>query len=113
MENKPLQIDSFYFKIYELSVGIYAAMAKIEAGIASNAGFFEIGKHLIIFDTTVHPEATRELIQIASKLTSKNTTLVINSHAHGDHFYGNYVFPDEVPIISCPGKRKLSFSEFL
>ena len=100
MQSKRLDVESFYFTIYELEKGIFAAIAKIEAGISSNAGFFDLGNHLIVFDTTIHPEAARELLGIIRQVTSKEPTLIINSHAHIDHIFGNYVFAESIPIIS-------------
>lgn len=101
MAQKQILISE-YFKILELEKGIYAAMAKENTGVFMNAGFFDLGDYLIIFDTTIHPEATRDLSKTANIITGKNPSFLINSHFHFDHIMGNHVFPIEVPIIASP-----------
>ena len=102
MAQKQILISD-YFKVHELEKGIYAAMTKENTGVLMNAGFFDLGDYLMIFDTTIHPEATRDLIKVAHKITGKNPSFLVNSHFHFDHTMGNHVFPIEVPIIASPG----------
>ena len=45
-----------------------------------------------MIDTRQHPQHGRELIQMIRKVTDKPIKWVINTHAHGDHYYGNPPF---------------------
>lgn len=99
MDIKKLDFESIYFDLYELSTGIYAAISA-EKLPSSNAGFFDLGNYLIIFDTIMDPYATEDLIKASKQFTKKDPSFLINSHYHWDHLFGNRKFPLEIPIIS-------------
>jgi len=50
MDIKKLDFESIYFDLYELNTGIYAAITADKLP-SSNAGFFDLGNYLVIFDT--------------------------------------------------------------
>ena len=100
MEVKKLDFESIYFDLYELNTGIYAAITA-EKLPSSNAGFFDLGNYLVIFDTLMDPYATDDLIKASKEFTKKDPSFLINSHYHMDHLFGNRKFPIETPIISC------------
>jgi len=99
MEIKKLDFESIYFDLYELNLGIYAAISA-EKLLSSNAGFFDLGNYLVIFDTLMDPYATVDLIKASKQFTNKDPSFVINSHYHTDHLFGNRKFSIEIPIIS-------------
>lgn len=99
MEIKKLDFDCIYFDLYQLDSGIYAAISA-EKLPSSNAGFFDLGNYLVIFDTIMDPYATEDLIKASKQFTNKEPSFVINSHYHMDHLFGNRKFPIEIPIIS-------------
>ncbi|MFX0000814.1 MAG: MBL fold metallo-hydrolase [Candidatus Hermodarchaeota archaeon] len=101
MDIKKLDFKSIYFDLYELSPGIYTAISA-EKLPSSNAGFFDLGNYLVIFDTIMDPYATDDLIKASKQFTGKNPSFIINSHYHMDHLFGNRKFPIEIPIISSP-----------
>jgi glyoxylase-like metal-dependent hydrolase (beta-lactamase superfamily II) len=98
MEAKKLDFDSIYFDLYELSSGIYAAISE-EKIPTSNAGFFDLGNYVVIFDTLMDPYSTVDLIKASKQFTNKEPSFVIISHHHLDHIFGNRKFPMNVPII--------------
>lgn len=100
MSYKKLDFNSNYFDLFELKKGIYAAIAKENSGSSVNAGFFDLGNYLIIFDTFIYPGAARDMYDAAKKFTGKEPTFVINSHYHNDHIFGNVLFPEKIPILS-------------
>ncbi len=99
MDIKKLDFESIYFDLYELNSGIYAAISA-EKLPSSNAGFFDLGNYLVIFDTLMDPYATLDLIKASKQFTNKAPSFVINSHYHMDHLFGNRKFSIETPIIS-------------
>ncbi|NVM45805.1 MAG: MBL fold metallo-hydrolase [Candidatus Lokiarchaeota archaeon] len=99
MEARKLEFESLYFDLFELDSGIFAAISA-EKIPSSNAGFFDLGNYLVIFDTMMDPYATRDLIKASKKFTNKEPSFLINSHHHLDHLFGNRIFPMSVPIIS-------------
>ena len=98
MKFKKLEFDSYSFDLYEVHPGIFAAISVNKE--ASNAGFFDLGNHLIIFDTLMDPIATGDLIKAVKLFTNKEPSFVLNSHFHMDHLYGNRKFSERIPIIS-------------
>ncbi len=100
MDVKKLDFESIYFDLYELNTGIYAAITA-EKLPSSNAGFFDLGNYLVIFDTMMDPYATDDLIRASKEFTKKDPSFLINSHYHTDHLFGNRKFPIETPIICC------------
>jgi len=99
MEVKKLEFESIYFDLYELDSGIFAAMSA-DKFPTSNAGFFDLGNYLVIFDTLMDPYSTIDLIKASKQFTNKEPSFLINSHHHMDHLFGNRIFPMNVPIIS-------------
>ncbi|MFX1593939.1 MAG: MBL fold metallo-hydrolase, partial [Promethearchaeota archaeon] len=88
MEIKKLEFESIYFDLYNLNSGIYAAISA-EKLPSSNAGFFDLGNYLVIFDTLMDPYATDDLIRASKQYTNKEPSFVIISHYHMDHLFGN------------------------
>ncbi|ETI68330.1 MBL fold metallo-hydrolase [Neobacillus vireti] len=91
---------SRHFSLEKVSEGIYAAIAKEGGGSVGNAGFIDLGDQTIVFDTFNTQQAAEELKSIATKITNRPVTFVINSHWHGDHIRGNQVFQDSTIISS-------------
>ncbi len=100
MESAVLDFESDYFTLFKLQEGVYAAIAKDHSITGANAGFFDLGEFVILFDTMTAPKATQDLIRGAQFCCSKEIKFVINSHFHGDHVYGNHAISPSIPIIS-------------
>ncbi len=98
MKVKKLEFDSYSFDLYEVHPGIFATISINKS--ASNAGFIDLGNHLIVFDTLMDPIATDDLIKAVKLFTNKEPSFIINSHFHLDHLYGNRKFSERIPIIS-------------
>jgi len=47
---------------------------------------------VLVIDTRTHPRDGRDLLDRIRKVTDKPIKWVINSHFHGDHYMGNFVF---------------------
>jgi glyoxylase-like metal-dependent hydrolase (beta-lactamase superfamily II) len=100
MNHKKVDFSSTYFNLFELTDGIYAAISKNDSDAFTSAGIFDLGNFLIIFDTYMYPGGAHDLYSAAKELCDKEPSFIINSHFHGDHVFGNYAFPDNIPIIS-------------
>jgi glyoxylase-like metal-dependent hydrolase (beta-lactamase superfamily II) len=100
MDYEIVDFDSPFFTLYRLDDGIFAVIATDHALTGANAGFFDLGDHVILFDTLAAPKAIQDLLRAVQKFISKPLTMVVNSHFHGDHIYGNHAIPSNIPIIS-------------
>jgi glyoxylase-like metal-dependent hydrolase (beta-lactamase superfamily II) len=61
----------------------------------------------LIFDTFLTPQAAHDLMAAAETLTQSPVTLVVNSHCHNDHIWGNQVFATQSEILSTRTTREL------
>ena len=50
---------------------------------------------VLVIDTRQHPRRAEELLAAIRKTTDKPIRWVVNTHAHGDHYFGNSVFKRE------------------
>ena len=103
MKFEKIEFESIYLDVFKLAKGIYAIIFNQEMGSSSNAGFFDLGDKTIIFDTLMDPFSTEDLIQASKSVTNKDPFLLINSHFHLDHVFGNRLFSKSMPIMSSPG----------
>ncbi len=94
-----------HFQLEQVGDGAYAAIAIPGSGSCANAGIIDLGDRTVVFDTFQTPEAAADLRQAAESLTGRPVSLVINSHFHADHTFGNQVFAG-VPIISTSATRE-------
>jgi cyclase len=69
---------------------------RIGPNSTSNAGFVIGDDAIAVIDTFTTPAMARELAEDVRRVTSKPIRYVLNTHYHGDHTFGNQVFPDAV-----------------
>jgi cyclase len=86
------RFKSKHFNLEKVTPNVYAAIAKEGGGSAANAGFVDLGDKVIVFDTFNTQQASKDLRDIAEKVTELPIKWVINSHWHGDHIRGNQTF---------------------
>jgi cyclase len=95
-----IQMQSKHFSIRLVADGIYAAIHKEGGSAICNAGLIDLGGLLLVFDTFLTPQAAEDLHQFAVDQFNHSPQLVINSHYHNDHVWGNQVFAEGAQIIS-------------
>ena len=94
----PFQSD--HFSLHQLADGVYAAIAADGGAAISNAGIVDLGGRTLVYDTFMTPQAGRDLRLAATQLTGREPELVVNSHYHNDHIWGNQAFGPETLFIS-------------
>ena len=97
---------SRHFTLHKLSEGIYAAIHAPGGWAQSNAGIIDIGDRTLVVDTFLSPRATRDLLAAAQALTGR-PVVVMNSHYHNDHIWGNQAVPMDSDIVSTFKTRDL------
>jgi cyclase len=79
-ETSPLRIaDGVWFLLGDSSKGY------------SNTTIIEMANYLVVVDAN-YPGRAKELLGIAKSLSAKPVRFVFDTHAHGDHSYGNSVW---------------------
>lgn len=61
----------------------------------SNNAWFVTDEGVLVIDARQHPRRAEELLAAIRKTTDKPIKWVVNTHAHGDHYFGNAVFKRE------------------
>ena len=61
----------------------------------SNNAWLVTDDGVLVIDTRQHPRRAEELLAAIRKTTAKPIKYVVNTHAHGDHYFGNTVFKRE------------------
>ncbi|MGE5221866.1 MAG: MBL fold metallo-hydrolase, partial [Omnitrophica WOR_2 bacterium] len=107
MSAKPKIPESKHFHLKQLAKNVYAAISSEGGWAISNAGIIDLGDRVVIFDTFMTPYAGADLRQAAEILTGQKVSVVINSHYHNDHIWGNQSFLPDIDIISTTETRRL------
>jgi glyoxylase-like metal-dependent hydrolase (beta-lactamase superfamily II) len=98
---------SRHFTLHELCEGIYAAIHAPGGWAQSNAGIIDLGDRTLVFDAFLSPLAMQDLLAAAQTLTGRPAHVVMNSHFHNDHIWGNQAVPLDTDIISTVKTREL------
>jgi len=102
---------SRHFTIQELTGGVYAAIATRGGAAISNSGIIDLGDSTLIFDTFLTPQAAKDLRRAAMERTGRDPEIIVNSHYHNDHIWGNQVFSSQAMLISTTQTRQLIETE--
>jgi cyclase len=96
-----------HFTLHELGVGVFAALHAPGGWAQSNAGIIDLGDRTLVYDAFISPKATRDLLSAAQTLTGRPPSLVLNSHYHNDHTWGNLAVPADMDILSTVKTRDI------
>jgi cyclase len=83
---------------------IYVFTSELYVKVTAGAIFTSEG--IVIIDTLLFPQETREMLELVRRKSKKPVLYVINTHSHSDHVYGNYLF-NEAEIIAHELCREL------
>ena len=79
-------------RVEEVSDGIYAYIQPDGSWYINNTGFLVGGGGVISIDSCATQRRTRALLAAIASVTALPVRTLINTHHHGDHTYGNYLF---------------------
>jgi len=79
-------------RLKEVSDGIYAYLQPDGSWWINNTGFF-VGRHGVVsVDACSTESRTRAYLDAIASVTGQPVRTLINTHHHGDHTFGNYLF---------------------
>lgn len=104
----PFQSD--HFTLHQLAEGVFAAIAKNGGAAIANAGIIDLGGRTLVYDTFLTPQAALDLLVAARQVTGREPELIVNSHYHNDHIWGNQVFKGAT-FISTTQTRQLILTD--
>jgi cyclase len=86
--------------IQEVSDGIFAYIQLDGSWFLNNAGCVVGSKAATVIDTTGTEARARAFHAAVRGVTLKPVNTLINTHSHGDHTHGNFMFAPEAAIIA-------------
>lgn len=93
---------STHFQLQEVVEGVFAAIVDKDGLAIGNAGIIDLGEQTLVLDTFENPLCAQDLRLAAETLTGRPATMIVNSHEHADHWFGNQVFAPSTPIVATP-----------
>jgi cyclase len=89
--------------LHELGDGLYAYLQPDGGWGWSNAGLVTADGTSLLVDTLFSLDLTREMLDAMRPVTESNPIdAAMNTHANGDHCYGNQLLPESTPIYGTP-----------
>ena len=89
------------FQVKRVAPGVYAVISQDPLGLAnhSNAVFIVNDHDVVVVDTQFTLRRTRAVLAALKKITDKPVSVVINTHWHDDHTFGNQVYKEAFPGV--------------
>ena len=79
-------------EIQQVSEGIYAYLQPDGSWWLNNTGFLASRDGVISVDATSTERRTRAYLDAIATVTDRSVRTLVNTHHHGDHTHGNYLF---------------------
>ncbi|MEV4173891.1 MBL fold metallo-hydrolase [Nonomuraea sp. NPDC049709] len=92
-------------RIEEVSDGVYAYLQPDGSWWINNTGFLAGRRGVVVIDACSTERRTRAFREAIGKVSDRPITTLINTHHHGDHTFGNWLFP-EATIVGHEGVRE-------
>lgn len=87
-------------RLEEVADGMYAYVQPTGGWCVSNAGLLAGRKTAIVIDTAATERRARRFRSAIASVTSATPSILVNTHHHGDHTFGNHVFQPGAVIIA-------------
>jgi cyclase len=81
-------------RVQEVSDGVYAYVQPDGTWFINNTGFLVGRKGVTSVDACATERRTRDYLDAIRKVSDRSVRTLINTHHHGDHTFGNYLFAD-------------------
>ena len=87
--------------LHELGDGLHAYLQPDGGWGWSNAGLITAGGASLLVDTLFDLELTRAMLDAMAPVTERSPIeQAFNTHGNGDHWFGNSLLPDGIPIVA-------------
>ena len=94
-------------RVQEVADGVYACLQSDGGWCPNNAGIIADGGERALVDTVATMERARHPQRAAARI-SPNPRVVVNTHFHGDHNFGNSVFDEpESSVVIAHERRRI------
>ncbi|HET6867396.1 MAG TPA: MBL fold metallo-hydrolase [Solirubrobacteraceae bacterium] len=90
--------------LHELGDGLYVYLQPDGGWGWSNAGLITANQTSLLVDTLFDLNLTRDMLRAMKPITDQHPIgQAFNTHGNGDHWYGNELLPDNIPIVASAG----------
>ena len=90
--------------LHELGDGLYVYLQPDGGWGWSNAGLITAGGTSMLVDTLFDLTLTKAMLEAMAPITDQNPIgQAFNTHGNGDHWYGNELLPENIPILASAG----------
>src|ERR1700753_686195 len=99
----------------ELAPGVFAVLPDDvfdKDHVATTAGFVIGERSVLVIESMLNGDLASQLIGLVRQMTTKPIRYLVNTSYHGDHAYGNYVFPESTSIIQHPATKRYMDEHF-
>lgn len=99
----------------EMAPGVFAVLPDdvfAKDHVATTGGFVIGERSVLVIEAMLNGDLASQLIGLVRKETSKPIRFLVNTSYHGDHSYGNYVFPDSTVVIQHPATKRYMDEKF-
>lgn len=94
--------------LHELGDGLFAYLQPDGGWGWSNAGLITAEGTSLLVDTLFDLKLTREMLNAMKPVTDTSPIAqAFNTHGNGDHWYGNDLLPDNIPILATAGAAEV------
>jgi cyclase len=85
-------------RLQEIADGVHAFLQPDGGWCLNNGGVIVDGGSAVLVDTAATEARARRLRELVRDVVPAAPRIVVNTHAHGDHTFGNFVFPEAVVV---------------
>jgi cyclase len=90
--------------LHELGDGLFVYLQPDGGWGWSNAGLITAGGTSLLVDTLFDLTLTKAMLEAMAPVTDQHPIgQAFNTHGNGDHWYGNELLPDNIPIVASAG----------
>lgn len=79
--------------VEEVGDGVYAYIQPDGTWFINNTGFLVGSRGVTSIDACSTERRTRDYLAAIAQVSDRPVRMLVNTHHHGDHTYGNYLFP--------------------
>ncbi|MET9608571.1 MBL fold metallo-hydrolase [Streptomyces sp. NPDC006512] len=92
-------------RLQEVADGVFAYVQPDGGWCLNNAGLIVSRGRSALVDTAATETRAKALKAAVGTVTARPPRYVVNTHSHGDHTFGNYLFADEAVVVGHEGTR--------
>lgn len=87
-------------ELHRLAPDVYAYLQPPGGWCVSNAGLLTGGRAAALIDTAATERRARALRATVTAAAGRPPDILVNTHHHGDHTFGNFVFADTATVVA-------------